>query len=780
MLNEGPRKNWDEITMRHIHRIETLAVFVCLPVLVLAMAGCARSPEARSARYLEAGKKCLEKKDYARAILEFKNAANARPGYAETYYQLGLAFVGAGDYQTAVGGFRRALDINPKHTAAQMRLADLLAHTRDTDMLQDAESRLRKILGEPAFAVEALDTLAFTELKLGKLGDAMEHLQQVLARSPAALRASMMLVEAKLLQQDAKGAEEVLLKAVQSAPKSEDAAIYLGLFYIGMHRPAEAEQQFRHVLQMNPKNASALFDLAKLQGQLGRKAEAEQNLKALSLLPEGQLNAGYAMFLFEEGRRDEAIREFERLAKASPDDRLARTRLVTAYRATGRVPDAEKVLAAALKKNRKDLDALLQRAELLTAAGKYNEAQMELNQVLKLRPTSPELHYTIAKLHQQSGKKLTYRQELSEALKLNPSFLVARLDLAESLLRDGATVSALDTLNEAPDSQKQLPAVLAQRNWALWGIGDMAGMRKGIDEGLKQYRAPELLIEDGMWKLRHGEIEAARKSFNEALNIDATDLRALEGLKNSYTAQNQAPLGLQKVKEYATAHTNSAPVQQFLGALLAVEGDRAQARAALNAAKAADPQYQPAELTLVQLDVADGKFNDARRRLEALVAKDKGDATPRVWLGVIEQARGDSRAAIQHYREAIGLQSDNAQALNNLAWSLLETAGQPEEALKYAEKATELAPNNPAHADTLGWALYRRGLYDQSVKQFEHAVKSKASSRQEAAVWQYHLAMAYAKSGDAQRGRLTLEAALKLAPNLPEAAMARQALGPKK
>ena len=44
------------------------------------------------------------------------------------------------------------------------------------------------------------------------------------------------------------------------------------------------------------------------------------------------------------------------------------------------------------------------------------------------------------------------------------------------------------------------------------------------------------------------------------------------------------------------------------------------------------------------------------------------------------------------------------------------------------------------------------------------------------ALRRYHLAMAYLKNGDLERGRQTLEAAFKMDPNLPEAQAARQLL----
>src|ERR1700682_3556801 len=86
------------------------------PLLLLLMAltfsGCMQSPEARSARYMEAGKKLLQKNDAARAILQFRSAAQATPRNPEAYYQLGVALLGTGDLRNGVASLRKALDLN--------------------------------------------------------------------------------------------------------------------------------------------------------------------------------------------------------------------------------------------------------------------------------------------------------------------------------------------------------------------------------------------------------------------------------------------------------------------------------------------------------------------------------------------------------------------------------------------------------------------------------------------------------------------------------------------
>ena len=83
--------------------------------------------------------------------------------------------------------------------------------------------------------------------------------------------------------------------------------------------------------------------------------------------------------------------------------------------------------------------------------------------------------------------------------------------------------------------------------------------------------------------------------------------------------------------------------------------------------------------------------------------------------------------------------------------------------------AVELAPGESTYYDTLGWILYHKGLYSPAIKYLERATAGPGS-----VAWKYHLSMAYAKAGDVTRGRATLEAALRLNPNLPEAKEARE------
>ena len=721
---------------------------------------------------MASGKKLIEKKDYRRAVLEFKNALKAKPRDAEAYYQLGLAYLGAQDVGGAVSCFNKAIELNPKHVGAQVSVAQILASTADPGLLAEANKRLAALLNANPEDPNALNALALTELKLGRVEDGMQHLSAVLAKDPRQFSASMLLAEAKWAQHDVKGAEEVLKQACERDPQAAVPLVALGSFYASQNQMAEAEQQFRRALQVSPQNGPAMANLGMLVRQLGRNQEAEDIFRRLSTSSDAAYRPMLAILFFEQGRREESVREFERLSKADPADRQSRTRLITAYRAVNRTPDAEKILSAALKKNPMDLDALLQRSELYIEAKKYAMAEADLDQLLHLRPTSGEAHYILAKIRQAQGAKLTQRQELGEAVRLNPYLLAARLELAQLLIQANDGKAAFEALKNAPAAQEGLAVLLVQRNWAAWSMGDMEQFRQGVDRGLATTKSPDFLIQDGLWKLRTRDYAGARTALDQALKLNPGDLRALEVLKQTYLAQKQSPMAVEKVKEYAAKAPKSAPVQDFLGKLLMATGDFKEARTALVASTGDDTNFIPAYMSLVQVDAVERKWDDAAARLNRVLAIDGGNVQARLWLGNIEEARGNHEQALAHYRRVVSTDSTNAQALNNLAYLMTEHGNQPDEALKYAEKAQELAPQNPAYADTLGWILYRKGLYPLAVKSLERAGADDGN-----VVWKYHLAMAYAKTGNMERGRATLAAALKKNPNVPEAKMAREVVG---
>src|SRR5262245_38741876 len=106
--------------------IKLVAVVACF-----APAACHKSPADKEAQYMKRGEAEMAKKDYQRAILEFRNAAQVMPNDAEPYYRLGLAYLEVPDPRNAYGALKKATELNPHHNEAQLKLSQVLLATRD-------------------------------------------------------------------------------------------------------------------------------------------------------------------------------------------------------------------------------------------------------------------------------------------------------------------------------------------------------------------------------------------------------------------------------------------------------------------------------------------------------------------------------------------------------------------------------------------------------------------------------------------------------------------------
>ncbi len=720
---------------------------------------CRRSPEAKEARFMSRGKEAMKKNDYSRASLEFLNTVKVMPRDAEAYYQLGLAYLGAHNLQQGAAALRKATELNPKHVDAQLRLSTMMAASRDDRAVENAQKRLSEVLALAPDNVDILHVLALTKLRLGKPGEAAEELEQALAKFPTHLRSSVDLAKLKLVQKDWAGAQQVLQNAVKAAPQSADAALALGRFYLFSGKPEQAQAEVRRALQIDPNNGPALLTLGGIQFSSGHADEAERTYRQISQLPDKNYKPLHAAFLFWTGKLEAATAEFEKLAKEAPDDRATRTRLVAAYSATGKNDDAERVLKAALQKNPKDTEALLQRSQLYLVSGNYTGAENDLRQVLHFEHDSAAAHYYLSKVYRASGASLNQRQELTEALRLDRNLLAARVELARLLIASKGAGTALEVMNETPEAQRKTMPAIVWRNWALLALDNKTEARQGIAAGLARARAPELLLQDGVLKLAGKDFAGARASMDAAVKLLPDDVPAWELLAQTYAAQKQPQKTVERLQQAALQRPQSGGLQLLLGRWLMNVGKTTEARAALEAAKKADPKSTIADMALARLDVIQGSMDPARQHLAAVLAAQPQNTAARFLLGEIAEKAGDRTGAIAQYRAVVAIDHNSTMALNNLAYML--SKDDPDEALKYAQQAGDLAPDSPAVQDTLGWAYYRKGNYEGAIRYLKTAVEKDGTPQR-----RYHLGMAYLKAGNQDLGQRMLTAALAADPTL--------------
>jgi Tfp pilus assembly protein PilF len=342
---------------------------------------------------------------------------------------------------------------------------------------------------------------------------------------------------------------------------------------------------------------------------------------------------------------------------------------------------------------------------------------------------------------------------------LDRNLLIARVELARLLIGSKGASTAFEVMNETPSAQrKTIPAIIA-RNWALLALNDNAEARQEINAGLAMAKAPELLLQDAVLKLAEKDLAGARVSIDEALSRQPEYIQAWELLGQTYAGQKQPQKAVERLQQVALQRPQSAPLQLLLGRWMMNVGKPAEARTAFEAAKKIDPKSTAADMALARLDITQGSMDAARQHLAAVMAAQPQNAAPRLLLGEIAERTGDRTGAIAQYRAVVAIDHSSLMALNNLAYML--SKDNPDEALKYAQQAGEIAPDSPAVEDTLGWAYFRKGDYEGAIRYLKTAVEKDGTPRRK-----YHLGMAYLKAGNQDLGQKLLTSAVAADPTL--------------
>ncbi|HMP83886.1 MAG TPA: tetratricopeptide repeat protein [Verrucomicrobiota bacterium] len=162
----------------------------------------------------------------------------------------------------------------------------------------------------------------------------------------------------------------------------------------------------------------------------------------------------------------------------------------------------------------------------------------------------------------------------------------------------------------------------------------------------------------------------------------------------------------------AAAHIN-------LGRALAMRNDFPQAERHFLSALELKPLDTDASLHYAQTLAAQGRVNEALSTLNKALSF-KPDLQLRLSLAAMLRQTGDTRGAIEQYREVIRLKSDSAEAHNNLAWMLATTPDDAlrdgTEAVQHAERACRLTQFRDAGmVGTLAAAYAASGRYSDAV-----------------------------------------------------------------
>lgn len=169
--------------------------------------------------------------------------------------------------------------------------------------------------------------------------------------------------------------------------------------------------------------------------------------------------------------------------------------------------------------------------------------------------------------------------------------------------------------------------------------------------------------------------------------------------------------------------------------------------ARLDALIAADPEDLDAIAALGNIHRGRERFAEAADVYSGGIAT-IGEPNASHWRlyyfrGVANERSKNWAQAEQDLKQALELNPDQPQVLNYLGYSWVDMGINLEQGLEMIQKAVSQRPNDGYIVDSLGWAYYRLGRYEEAVEQLERATEL----RPEDPVINDHLGDAYWKVG---------------------------------
>ena len=260
-----------------------------------------------------------------------------------------------------------------------------------------------------------------------------------------------------------------------------------------------------------------------------------------------------------------------------------------------------------------------------------------------------------------------------------------------------------------------------QNTFALKTLADahlVAGDTKLAEEVLRNALA--LQPHDATIHHRLGVIDRLKRRpaealthFEHAFQQDPKFIEALEQIGAVLVSQGRVSQARERVERQLTMDPENPRLHNLLGWVLMQSHKFFDAEVVYKRAIALDGTLLISYANLGELYLRQGKLERAIKEFETILAKNPGELSVLMTLGLLYEGKKDFAEATARYEEILKINANFAPAANNLAYILLEHGGDKDRALSYAETAWKASPDDAHIADTLGWAYFRKQMYAQ-------------------------------------------------------------------
>lgn len=503
-----------------------------------------------------------------------------------------------------------------------------------------------------------------------------------------------------------------------------------------------------------------------------------------------------------EGKLDKAfveraIQELKEVARLDSNDAEAWALLGEFYQATGRTQEAINALtqwAASpaptetrffqyVANRELSTDAAAARlGEALIAAGRTTEAIAAIRRAISLDPENKDYSELLVQAFEASGNNETAIAEVQRMIAAdltNPSLprLLARIQARTGRIDEAAATirTAMSRQPQGGQEQKQLRFYLATlftdalRNADAIAVYEEALKERGIGSALlsseddREFaaiileRILSLQKNAGLINDAAATIERMRALFGK--DSSAADAEHIEFLRH----QGKRSEALQAVRLARQRFPGESDFVRLEAEILTELGRVEEAVTLLQPRLKGSLEDFNEYLTISSLYIQAGRGREAieaARKALALAPAERIDlqAAALITLSSAQDRAGDPAGSEESLRRVLTKEPDNATALNNLGYFLVERNERLNEALELIQRAVRAEPTNSSFLDSLGWVYFKLGQLENAERHLKEAARRNSTS----STIHEHLGDLYHRQGKTELARAAWQKALSL------------------
>lgn len=564
-----------------------------------------------------------------------------------------------------------------------------------------AKDAFRDALSKNDLHAQSKFYLGATELALGHLEQAEQHLGDFLAQVPGNTAAIRIVATLMLKRGDASAAVKLLEPFVLGDLPDDALVTLLTNAYLTVGRSADAMQLLERQAALQPDSVPARLRLGFNQLSVDQEKALETLKSVVNLEPENKAgNALLAATQLRLGKLDDAEQTVNAFVQGTPNDPLAYTLL-------GKVLLAKKDEAKAVEAFHKvrelapgDPAANLILAVRASSQGEEAEAARLFDEILKYHPDELQTLLVMAGERINVSDKTGAAALLERAIKAHPESVEPRVLMATLKLDDGDAKGAVALFPDEMRAANQTHAAM----WFVAGqafleVGDL-GQAKQSFMMLNTLQPKSVRANFYLAKTYNllGEFDNMEAALRTVLEVKPDYLEAQINLARLLLTRGQIAEAQQAYNAASKLAPNDPAVATIGAALAASSGDLKTAAATYREAHLA----HPTTTTLLGLSRARWMLGDrgsVTKDLEGWLTNNPDDEAVMVELSQVYVALDNREKAIPLLEKLIEKQPKTSSHLNNLAWLYRERA--PERALEYAGRAHSLAPKSIEVLDTI-------------------------------------------------------------------------------